>query len=406
MAADVDREKLYAEVWTTPLTTLCKSYGLTHWAMRRLCAELDVPVPPRGHWPRVAAGKTVTKPELPPLPAAKQVSLIKPPTNVRRKPLQPEQIAAESVPPNGPEKPLHRVIRPLLGLYREAEKKALEAKDEFDWEQTHPGKRHRHGRPQLRFFSWEQFCQKGQILLATSSKSVLRVSMGAYKRALRLLSDLAVALEAVGFVVHLTRDNERLEASRGGVAIYVRISERLEPGYHTVINSWNGAPIQERVLSPTGILALYVEGAISSDIRFDDAPSTLLEDQWPRILEGVERQHGTAMRCRARWDEERRVSEEHERLRLIEAKRLLEIQAQEEAEAIRRGELAQEASRWAEAEKIRGYVSKLEAAAAERGVVGNEIEEWLTWAREAADVMDPTLSRLQSLQIKPDDGDV
>jgi hypothetical protein len=72
MAENVDREKLYGEVWATPLTTLCKSYGMTYAGMRRLCSELDVPVPQRGHWARVAAGQAFVKPELPARDIVKQ----------------------------------------------------------------------------------------------------------------------------------------------------------------------------------------------------------------------------------------------------------------------------------------------------------------------------------------------
>lgn len=400
MADDVDREKLYGEVWTTPLTTLCKSYGLSYAGMKRLCSELNVPVPQRGRWARVAVGQAFMKPELPDRDPAKHASAAQPRASVRRKPHQPEQIPTESAP-EPPEKPLHRVIQPLQHLYCEAEKQALKGKEEFDWEQAHPGKRYLNAKPTVRFFSWEWFCQKGEILLPTWKKSVLRVSIRTYKRALRLLSDLAFALDAAGYVVKLVEGNGRLEASRAGATVQIRLTEKLDAGYKTVANSWDGSPRQERVLSPTGILSIYVEQQGYGEIRFGDSKSGLLEGQWPLILEGVERQHAGSVKSIARWAEERRASKEQERLRLLEAQRQADIRAREEAEAKRRLELAQEAERWGAAERIRDYVSRLEADAAASGLNGTEVREWLAWAREAADQLDPIITRLRSWQIKP-----
>lgn len=406
MADDVDREKLYGEVWATPLTTLCKSYGMSYAGMKRLCSGLNVPVPQRGHWARVAAGQAFTMPELPDRDAAKQASPTQLRANVRRKPPhQPEQMPTESAPELA-HKPLHRVIQPLQHLYCEAEQQALKGKEEFDWEQANPGKRYPKSDHLMRFFSWEWFCKKGEILRPSSKKAVLKVSIRTYKRALQLLSTLAFALDAAGFIVKLTEKDERLEASRAGAVVLIRISERLEASYKTVTNSWDGSPRQERVLSPTGILSIYVEQQGYGEIRFSDSKSGLLEGQWQLIVEGVERQHASSVRWRAHLAEDRRVSKEQERLRLLEAQRQADIRAREEAEAKRRLELAQEAERWNSAERIREYVSRLEADAAAGGLNGIELRDWLAWAREAADQLDPGMARLRSWQIKPEAGDV
>lgn len=59
-----EREKLFDEVWATPVTSLAKKYGLSDVGLRKICVTLDVPLPPRGHWAKLAAGKSVPKPEL------------------------------------------------------------------------------------------------------------------------------------------------------------------------------------------------------------------------------------------------------------------------------------------------------------------------------------------------------
>ena len=407
MAQDVDREKLYAEVWTTPLTTLCKSYGLTYAGMRRICSELNIPIPERGHWARVAAGRVIQKPELPPLsvspPAVKAPGPPKPQVG-KRASTRSEASVEQRVEPLA-EEHLHRVIHPLLKLYQDAERAALKGKERFDWEQAHPGKRYPKAESLVGSFNWEWFCQKGEILRPTFKKAVLKVSIRTYKRALQLLSDLAFSLEGAGFIVKLTEGNGRLEAKRNGEVVLLRISERLEAGYKTVTNSWDGSPRQERVLSPTGALSIHVERTGWDDIRFSDSKSGLLEEQWVRILEGVERQHAISVRRSAQLAEQQKVYEEQKQRRQLEVQRLADIRAREEAEAKRRLELAQEAERWSSAKQIREYVFHLEVEATAARCRGPEFEAWAAWAREAADQLDPSVARLRSWPIKPEAGD-
>ena len=59
-----ERQKLFDEVWATPVTKLAKGYGLSDVGLRKICVALDVPLPPRGYWQKLAAGKTIPKPAL------------------------------------------------------------------------------------------------------------------------------------------------------------------------------------------------------------------------------------------------------------------------------------------------------------------------------------------------------
>ena len=54
-----EREKLFDEVWSTPVTKLAKGYGLSDVGLRKICLALDVPLPPRGYWQKLAAGKKI-----------------------------------------------------------------------------------------------------------------------------------------------------------------------------------------------------------------------------------------------------------------------------------------------------------------------------------------------------------
>lgn len=59
-----EREALYQEIWAEPVSTVSKRYGVSDVALRKVCKALDIPMPPRGYWARVAAGQKIERPAL------------------------------------------------------------------------------------------------------------------------------------------------------------------------------------------------------------------------------------------------------------------------------------------------------------------------------------------------------
>ena len=76
------REELFQKVWAQPVSIVAKEYQISDNALRKRCIHLNVPLPERGYWARLRAGKTVRKPQLPELELPK---LQKPKTGDRRK---------------------------------------------------------------------------------------------------------------------------------------------------------------------------------------------------------------------------------------------------------------------------------------------------------------------------------
>lgn len=64
---DYDRAGLYQQVWSEPVLTVAKAYGVSGVRLGKVCRLLHVPVPPRGYWARVRSGGKVRKPPLPEL---------------------------------------------------------------------------------------------------------------------------------------------------------------------------------------------------------------------------------------------------------------------------------------------------------------------------------------------------
>lgn len=63
----IKREELFQQVWSKPMTTLSKEYGISDVGLGKICKKLNIPKPESGHWAKIAAGKSVKQKELPPL---------------------------------------------------------------------------------------------------------------------------------------------------------------------------------------------------------------------------------------------------------------------------------------------------------------------------------------------------
>jgi len=61
---DDERRGLYDKIWAEPMLVVAKRYGLSDVGMAKLCRRAQIPVPPRGYWARLRAGKQVRRPAL------------------------------------------------------------------------------------------------------------------------------------------------------------------------------------------------------------------------------------------------------------------------------------------------------------------------------------------------------
>jgi hypothetical protein len=65
MTFTLTREQLYDPVWSEPMQRLAKQIGISDVAVAKHCRKLGVPVPERGYWAELQAGKPVRKVLLP-----------------------------------------------------------------------------------------------------------------------------------------------------------------------------------------------------------------------------------------------------------------------------------------------------------------------------------------------------
>lgn len=62
----IARADLYKRVWSTPMRTLAKEFGISDVGLRKICKRHDIPVPAAGHWMKMQFGKKVRRIPLPP----------------------------------------------------------------------------------------------------------------------------------------------------------------------------------------------------------------------------------------------------------------------------------------------------------------------------------------------------
>lgn len=62
---ELDREELFNRVWSKPVATVARDFGLSGPGLKKICVRLAIPVPPRGYWAKLSAGQSVKRPRLP-----------------------------------------------------------------------------------------------------------------------------------------------------------------------------------------------------------------------------------------------------------------------------------------------------------------------------------------------------
>jgi hypothetical protein len=62
------REKLFELVWSSPVSKVASTLGLSDVGLAKHCKREEIPLPPRGYWAKHAVGRAPARPSLPPKP--------------------------------------------------------------------------------------------------------------------------------------------------------------------------------------------------------------------------------------------------------------------------------------------------------------------------------------------------
>ncbi|MDX5365481.1 MAG: hypothetical protein RIE84_14385 [Parvibaculum sp.] len=200
------RQELYELVWSIPMTKLAERYGISGNGLAKACRKAAIPVPERGYWAKLQAGKKTTRKAL---PAAKRDTprrvIISPPgkrEDPSPPPLVPESVTAKIEQAIQAAKPVS-VPETLSNLHRIVAGWVDEEK-----------RRRRDGSR----FSW-----------AVPGLPMDDSALG--KRRLRILSALLKAIEASGYT--LKGEGYRdVQIQSDAMTIELVLEERIKQAHH------------------------------------------------------------------------------------------------------------------------------------------------------------------------------
>ena len=361
-----DRNSLYEEVWATPMAKLARKYGISDVGLAKVCRKLAIPVPGRGYWAKKEAGQGVEKLALPAL--KEPVRLFKPtpkpePPKIEEYTTPDERAQVAKVTERDAQSILKRgsMSHPLIVQTREI-----------------LGRSNRDGH---------------ELLWTDEACLDISVSKAALPRALRLAAGLITALEEEGFKIEVKKGHkEKTTATLHNQAIGFTVVEKIDDiplatppkgGVLQRVLTYAGTPHEHK---PSGRLGLKIWQPWNALPKsWNDGKTRTLEDLLPEIVAGFLR---IALAGKAA-DEKRAVEKaEAERLEAERARKAALIKKEE----ARVRALHRVAANWDRACRIRGLVAAATDGARRDGVSvepGTPFGDWLIWASEQADRVDP-----------------
>ena len=386
------RSALYELVWADPVRTVAASFGVSDVWLKKLCAGASVPVPERGYWAKLQAGKAVSRIRLPlrdpGMPDA--VSIGREPYSWR---WDPEAELAKPLPDlpvfNEPIEDVRARVVKRVG-------KVAPIRDlDSPW-----------GAIRKLLDEDDQRRAKQAAQTWSSSFYAPRFESPFERRRLRVLNSLAIAFTRSGAKLELRgKEVRELNVLVGTQRVAFALDHpSAKP---TVHGEWKTRPGPVDVLK-LEMKAKYEDAGVPG--LWIDGDAGKLEPQLTDIgisfVVAGEAQYRSRQLSHHAWLIERRTENEAEvaRRRAEAERKRREQQLKEERE--RREFLFSQARDWRAAQDIRAFVGNvlLESGGAD-GADDSQLASWSAWAFAEADAIDPVKRGLQPWR-KADDHEV
>ncbi|MGV2906452.1 hypothetical protein [Achromobacter sp. AGC25] len=401
------------------MTKLCREYGLSDNGLRKICKALSIPTPRAGHWTKIEAGKPVAMPALP-LEAAQASYVLELPeksdadrperkdrpdasaqnSRIRRETDESMRIV---LPPPGR---WHKALIPFRdGAYKRV-KEWREEEKIYEASRARKASRTR-SEPAVEGFRWKMFLNEGGFIFPKHRSVAARVTLNTYERGLALLNALCFAADARGFVVEATTENsDSIRFRIDDVPIRLRVGERT--GYNLFHEdgppSENGMGFR-RQTKPKGDLRIYCWVLYSNDKVLDEADGSPWEGRLSEVFlylyRAVARAKEKILSIQVAEEQRRLASarrEEEQRAQELERQDRSSVRAdqmrKQQASLERERTLLDEVARWKHACDLRAYIEHIERQ------TGKDMggAEWLCWARDVLERLDPAPRRIMSCQ--------
>lgn len=364
------REDLYEAVWLEPMSKLAKRYGVSDVALAKVCRRHNVPLPGRGYWAKLAAGKAPAKPPLPPVEGDEEPILI----GGRDEPLK------EDAPPD-----------PEIAAAVEAHTPAQPIEVPGSLEGAAPVVRRT-----LRALKGAKADERGLRRTQGPGRLQVAVTKDSMDRALRIADGLVRACQDLGLMTKSRAADAEAAIQLEGQSITFSITEKVTrtERHETPAERrqrerapyfWDRRPQYD--YHPTGWLTLRLDGyGDGTRVSWGDGKTQRLEDLLADFIAGAVRLAVIRRRQQEEAEASRKAREEAERLR-----RDAERQYDQEQRWCER--LFVEVELWQMAGRLRDFVEAKERALAEAGTTtepGSEQSAYVQWVALVADQLDPT----------------
>lgn len=370
------RQELYELVWKTPMTRLGEEFGISGNGLAKICDRMDIPCPPRGYWAKKEAGKPVQTLPLPPQKeGTRRAATIRPtvppqhksPPQAGAAQLKAQTAAAAVRVPDTTEK-LHPMVQAWFAVHRRQQKeraadKRKASRSAFDWS----------------FPLLDDLTERDLYRFRVTS---------AVFRAVEAAGGQVVSAPVTGKVTFRT-DGEEIDCS-----IVEKLYRPLRKPEGEAAK-WTAWPDHHQTgLHSTGFLRVtintYIEGIRKEWVETE---ASKIGDSLPEIAGAIiaagtyrKRRKEELRVAELRRQEEMRQREEVQRLRKIEEQRW---------DAFREATAA-----WQEHARLSALLAQLRQRLEAEGdsmVEDRLLSEWIAWAQQRTDTLDPLSGGLSGL---------
>lgn len=357
----ISREELHRRVWETPMSRLAAEFGISGNGLAKICDRLSIPYPPRGYWARKEAGQKVATFRLPArtvdTPDKVTITPTPPPAelapSVQQALTDAKAKAAGLTVPDDLKRP-HSVIAGWLADHRERKRLARLDRNPYG------------------------------VAISDWSDSE--------RRQHRILDTIFGAVESNGLVVKSDR-RSAFHFEYKGEKIQCRLREKCRQVRKPKTadqSRWSspGDKTWTQVLESTGNLVFTLEDYFGPEnaIRREwlETENKRLEGMVEDIVATLLLAGPALVKMREEREEESRRRQEAERIRQQEETRRRKNRNQWRA-------FIEQADNHENARRARALIEALQQLEADPAAVVGErtLAQWLSWARDQANAIDP-----------------
>ncbi len=363
----LERQKLYEEVWSTPMAQLASQYRISDVGLAKVCRKLAIPIPGRGYWQKKKAGQPVQLDPLPPLAEGRPKDVVR----FRRAAL-PARAADVQARIDAEKRPDSLIVVPPA--FSEAHPLVANAQESLARAK-------------------EDTC--GLLAGGEVGGLDLKVGTDSLERALRIMDALLKALDGRGFTVSVD-EKKRTTATVLGESVAFALEELVDRTERPLTpaqekdkarNPWKYSRPQYDY-SPSGRLSIKI-----TDPSWGEIGRRSWSDGKKQRIENVLNAFMAALIQAAAAEREHRIQREKwAREQAERERRQREWQRRKQAEERQLWALFTDAECWQKSQQIRAYVQAVQESAERtlgRIEPASPLEEWIGWARQQADRLDP-----------------